>query len=365
MTLGKKLRRAKADAVEWLLLSALHPLQAALGPAREAALEALHGKKKVLLTLVPIHGNLGDQAIAHATRAYLAAHFADHEVLEVDIVDIYRRAKALRNALGPDDIVFLLGGGNTGDLYRNEEWTRRFVLRTFRRQRVVSLPQTIHFTSTARGRRELRRSAAAYRRHPRFLYISRDPSTLSTVQSEMPGVRTFQQPDMVPFLDERSPARERRGITVCLRQDREGALGARERTAIFERIRERFGPHQTFDTIAPRNVSPATRAAELGAVWEHLRGAQVAVTDRLHGMFFCLVTGTPCVVIRSFDRKVIEAYGSIHGKQNFIFLVEDPSPENVVAAIERARAVEDPRADDLKRDFFDGLRSRMLGALGV
>ncbi|MFB8735822.1 polysaccharide pyruvyl transferase family protein [Bacillus sp. SL00103] len=34
--------------------------------------------------------------------------------------------------------------------------------------------------------------------------------------------------------------------------------------------------------------------------------AQVVVTDRLHGMIFCAITKTPCVVLRSFDHKVME-----------------------------------------------------------
>ena len=32
------------------------------------------------------------------------------------------------------------------------------------------------------------------------------------------------------------------------------------------------------------------------------------MTDRLHGMIFCAITHTPCVVLRSFDHKVMEGF---------------------------------------------------------
>jgi pyruvyl transferase EpsI len=173
-------------------------------------------------------------------------------------------------------------------------------------------------------------------------------------------VRTKLQPDMVFFLDERSPERERKGISVCLREDKESALDASKRAELLSRLTASFGPMGSFDTITPYRVSAATRTAELERVWNHLRGVRVAVTDRLHGMIFALITGTPCVALRSFDHKVIEGYGWMKGHQNYVFMVEDPTPKSVEQTVHQALAVERPQLADLRKAFFSDLRETLL-----
>lgn len=364
MSLQRWLQGTKVELAEWAGLAVWRPLATRLASARDARLEPLRGKRKLLLTLGPSHGNLGDHAIAYATRAYLADHFGDFVAIEVSIKDLPRRLRALQGVMEPGDLVVLLGGGNTGDLYRNEEWTRQLVIRSFPGLPVVSLPQTAHFTDTGRGRRELQRARQVYGSHQRLLYMARDPATLAFMQREFPGLRTFLQPDMVQYLDEREPARTRSGVTVCLRRDKETVLQGGLRKEILVALQGAMGRLDEFDTIAPHGVDQETRAAELEAVWSQLRRAEVAVTDRLHGMLFCFITGTPCVAIRSFDRKVIEAFHQLKDKQDFISLVEDPTPTGVVEAVRLAAAGGPPWRADLRSAYFDDLRGRILESLG-
>lgn len=93
--------------------------------------------EKIILTLLPSHDNLGDHAIAYASKAFLEQEYPDFDIVEVDMKDIYKSAKKLIHSRHPEDMVFIIGGGNMGDLYRYEEWTRRFIIKTFRDYRVV------------------------------------------------------------------------------------------------------------------------------------------------------------------------------------------------------------------------------------
>lgn len=107
--------------------------------------------EKIILTLLPSHDNLGDHAIAYASKAFLEQEYPDFDIVEVDMKDIYKSAKNLIRSRHPEDMVFIIGGGNMGDLYRYEEWTRRFIIKTFHDYRVVQLPQRLIFLTRKKG----------------------------------------------------------------------------------------------------------------------------------------------------------------------------------------------------------------------
>ncbi|WOP23591.1 hypothetical protein R0I01_09545 [Bacillus pumilus] len=49
------------------------------------------------------------------------------------------------------------------DLYRYEEWTRQFIMKTFKSYPVIQLPATAHFTETKRGKEKERRAIQTYK----------------------------------------------------------------------------------------------------------------------------------------------------------------------------------------------------------
>jgi len=55
---------------------------------------------------------------------------------------------------------------------------------------------------------------------------------------------------------------------------------------------------------ADHTVPITERIPELEKKYEEFRNAALVVTDRLHGMIFCAITGTPCIVINSKSPKI-------------------------------------------------------------
>ena len=51
-------------------------------------------------------------------------------------------------------------------------------------------------------------------------------------------------------------------------------------------------------------------------------GAKLVITDRLHGMVFCAITGTPCIVVDSKSPKVRGCYEWIKNL-DYIRFVDD------------------------------------------
>ena len=62
------------------------------------------------------------------------------------------------------------------------------------------------------------------------------------------------------------------------------------------------------DTVVGRQISPDQREGEVLSKLEEFSSAELVITDRLHGMIFCAVTGTPCIVINSKSPKVRGCY---------------------------------------------------------
>jgi pyruvyl transferase EpsI len=71
-------------------------------------------------------------------------------------------------------------------------------------------------------------------------------------------------------------------------------------------------------------IPVADRLRELTAKFELFASSELVVTDRLHGMVFCAITGTPCVVLDSKSPKVRGCYEWIR-ELPYIRFVEDAS----------------------------------------
>ncbi|MEC1581131.1 polysaccharide pyruvyl transferase family protein [Bacillus subtilis] len=353
------LQSLKINFAEWLLLKVKYPSQYWLGAADQPVKAAAH-QKKIILTLLPSHDNLGDHAIAYASKAFLEQEYPDFDIVEVDMKDIYKSAKNLIRSRHPEDMVFIIGGGNMGDLYRYEEWTRRFIIKTFRDYRVVQLPATAHFSDTKKGRKELKRTQKIYNSHPGLLLMARDETTYQFMKLHFQEKTILKQPDMVLYLDRSKTPAEREGVYMCLREDQESVLQEDQRNRVKAALFEEFGEIKSFTTTIGRRVSRHTREQELEALWSKLQSAEAVVTDRLHGMIFCALTGTPCVVIRSFNHKVMEGYQWLKDIP-FMKLIEHPEPERVTAAVNELLTKETPRAGFPRDVYFKGLRDKISG----
>ncbi|WP_353854527.1 polysaccharide pyruvyl transferase family protein [Bacillus sp. Bos-x628] len=323
------LQQLKAHVAEWLLLKMKYPCEYMLS-RRE--LPELSKQKKIILTLLPAHDNLGDHAIAYSSYRFFKEHFPTYQIVEVGTREIYRLARPLKHAKHPDDLVCIIGGGNMGDLYRYEEWTRQFIMKIFHSYPLIQLPATVHFTATKRGKKAERRAIQTYAHHPRLLLMARDQTTYQWMQRHFPEKDVWKQPDMVLSLDESSKNYEREGILLCLREDKEAYLPPHKRSQLQQSVKKEYEKVALFTTTIGKRVDRTTRFEELSSLWNQLRQTQVVVTDRLHGMIFCAITNTPCVVLRSFDHKVMEGYEWV-SHLPFITLLKEPNDANVKQTI--------------------------------
>lgn len=118
-------------------------------------------------------------------------------------------------------------------------------------------------------------------------------------------------PDMVLAMNEsrRGINEQRHGCLLCLRNDIEKTLTQEEVRLIYNQTAKIFDSDIVIsDMVADHNIPRNKRNIELDSKFDEFRNAKLVITDRLHGMVFAAITGTPCIVINSKSPKVRGCY---------------------------------------------------------
>ena len=136
----------------------------------------------------PVYTNVGDLMIYLATEHWL-------ETSELEVVGRWNLSDFSFRSLPPDSIILCQGGGNFGDLYPFQRF-REKVVRSYPDNRIVFLPQTIHYAREAN--REI--SAGILDQHPDLHLLLRDRVSLELATSMAPSCSSALAPDMYLLL---------------------------------------------------------------------------------------------------------------------------------------------------------------------
>lgn len=356
----KTLNNYKIELAEWICLNLFNKIRYLMGRKNNEAFIKFKDKKKILLTLLPTHGNLGDHAIAYASKRYLEDNFKEYEIIELDMYEIYKYGKVLKNILTKDDYIFTLGGGNMGNLYHQEEWTRRFIIKTFKNVKIISLPQTINFTKDKKGEKEFNKTKSIYNKNKNLTVIAREQKSFEIMKNAFNNANVIINPDIVFYLENMKlyEGLERNNIMICLRKDKEGYISLEKREEIINSIKNKYEHVIVADTVINKNVNKNTREFELKTLWKQFYQSKVVVTDRLHGMIFAVITQTPCIVIRNTDHKITGSYEWIK-ELEYIKLIDDISIQNIDNILKNLIEINNISNKSLLKKYFIELKDKI------
>lgn len=263
-----------------------------------------NGKLNIVVALAADYGNLGDVAITHAQTKFLKKEFPKANVIDFPISQTFIQMKSLKSIIKKEDIITIVGGGNTSDMYDDIEYSRQFIIKNFPENKIVSFPQTIDFSNTAFGRQSLKRAINVYSKHKNLYLSAREEKSYKQFEKAFPEKKVIFVPDIVLSLDESSSQSKREGLTFILRDD-----GEKNISRIFQKeLIEGVSAHNSIrisDThIDKTNLSVKERENELAIMWELFRNSEIVITDRLHGMIFAAITNTPCIAMDNSNKKV-------------------------------------------------------------
>lgn len=298
-------------------------LKSLLAPSSLSDYEHLKEKKKCLVMLAADYGNLGDVAITYAQEKYLEEHFPEHEIVDIPISKTLSHIKALKKICTSDDIITIVGGGNMSDLYFDIELLRQMVVKAFPENRIILFPQTMFFSNSINGKYMRKLVSNTYSKHNRIIISAREHYTFALMSKLLP-LDAKLTPDIVMTLDKRIPVVERKGITLCLRDDAESNLTRGFRNEIKEYFKSRFEISEYDTHIGRSGLRISEREYELNKIWQHFRESELVITDRLHGMIFAFITGTPAIVFSNNNHKIEGCYQWIKDC-GFIFYVDQPN----------------------------------------
>ncbi|RYL92709.1 pyruvyl transferase [Sporolactobacillus sp. THM7-4] len=269
----------------------------------------LKKRKKMIVFQTPTHGNLGDQAIAFAQKNFLKKYYPDYYYIEISFHNVIAQIPFIESIINKDDILFIQGGGNIGDLYYWEENVRRLIVETFKDNCIVSFPQTISFSKSLIGKQELRKSKKIYQKNHRFILIARETKSFELMKNYFRHNKVILTPDIVLSVDQFKDTK-RSGILICFRNDVEQSINHELKNTLLKEIKQNYDKVKLTDTVINKYIDENNRLTELTKIWNQFRSAEVVITDRLHGMIFAAITGTPCIVFSNYNHKVKYSYNN-------------------------------------------------------
>ena len=259
----------------------------------------------VFLVYTPIHENLGDHAIALAQISLLdeiGVGYTEitapemHKLKELGLLKLFNNTK-----------VFINGGGNLGTLWFDVETMFRDIILAAPKADILIFPSTIYYENTDFGREEFEKSKKIYNNHKSLILYARENISYEIMKDAYNNVKLI--PDMVFSLNKCERNVPRDGAVLCIRDDIERTLTEEDEIFICSQMNQIFGNKITkTDMRVGHNISLSNRNIELDEKFRQFKNAEVVITDRLHCMIFCVITGTPCIVVNSKSPKVKGCY---------------------------------------------------------
>lgn len=303
------------------------------------------------MVLTPEHGNLGDHAIA----------LAEHMLLKkggIKAIEITGKELKLRRELGSlrfmnGRTILINGGGNLGTLWFSEEKLIRDVIRKNPQSKIVIFPSTIYYEDSEFGDREKQNSLQIYNSHKHLTIFLREQRSYRIASELYKDSDVKLMPDMVFYLDYSKIPKKRHGCILCLRTDREKTRSSEQDSVIIEQVEKLFDNDYCFlDMVTEYSIPVEDREIQLEQQFSKFKEAELVITDRLHGMIFSAITGTPCIVIESKSHKVRGCIDWIQDLQYIRFCEDVGEIEAVYSSIPKG----DNRYDNTHLlDYYDDL----------
>lgn len=306
-------------------------------------------KRKIYLFLTPQYLNYGDHAIAAAEKKYFCEKFPEFIIEEINYSFYQFWPRRAERRVKKDDIVVITGGGYAGDLWMENQKILEQCLKAFPNNKVILAPQTVFFKENEETE-SFRIMQHLIAEHKELYIIAREENTFALLKNRLgmvPGKTLFLLSDFVLTLSLKESEEKREGIGLCFRDDEEKVVGPELEAGIRKHLE---GNNENVYSIlmAKEHVEIPVwlRDYFLKKKFQEFRTREVIITDRLHGMVFSAVTGTPCVALDNVSRKISGVYQNMKSL-SYIKVIDDSS--QIIALTEQLKKIKpEQRRNELK-----------------
>lgn len=270
-------------------------------------------KKRIYYIGSETYWNVGDMQIAESILEFLKFYFPEYAVIEIPALEYEADKVFLKKYIQPKDIIVLTGGGNFGDQYPFAEHIRTDVIMTWGANPKVVFPQTIWYTKGSISEKMLREAQKIYTKENNVLLIAREQPSFVFAQEHF-SCKIDVVPDIVLFTTNKCDSDfNRNTIVLCFRRDVERNITDEQSQQINDAIKG-LGLETIYaDTQKDYRILKDQRVSELDNVFKVFSGARLVITDRLHGLIFSAITGTPCIALNNYNHKVSGTFEWLKG----------------------------------------------------
>lgn len=270
------------------------------------------------LVNTPTHGNIGDFAIEMAEIQFFKELYPNDRLYTISSKMIEQDFPLLEERIAPKDIIFVTGGGFMGTLWKEEDDRIQLLIRKMERNKFVFLPQTFYYEESMEEK--IKSDSKFYRSKGNLLFFHREWNSYRFFAEHI--VENFGNmfcvPDMALYL-KASSVKKREGVLVCLRKDQESLISEQERQFIYNALSKGGMLYKKTDMAYPVEIEMDKLEGFLEYKLNEFLSSEVVITDRLHGMIFSYITGTPCIVLPQISYKCKGVYQWVKECGNIVF----------------------------------------------
>lgn len=247
----------------------------------------------------PTHGNLGDQQIRVSTIEML-------NDLKIKFIEIDMSEYFLYQDINFKNIktIILHGGGNIGDEYMDDVLIRDHAIRKFKDKKIIIFPQTIYFKDNNSS--ELQISKKIYESHQNLTIALREKTSFQFAKNNF-NCNMILTPDIVMY-SSYIKNYQRKNVLMLLRHDIEKTSNDEDIKKIITSFENMGKKVIISDTVVNDTKKKTKRNYQIRRVLKSIASSEIVITDRLHGMIFCAITQTPCIVLSNYNHKIKDSY---------------------------------------------------------
>ena len=266
----------------------------------------------VIIPVTPEHTNLGDHAIVLAQIEFLRkCGYSDDRIKEISTSEYKKFKDVLRKKVSRNSLIAQLGGGNMGNQWLNEEILHEDIVQNFPENKQIIFPQTIYFTPDNDGTKVSKQTIDVYNNKSNLTMVARETVSFELMKRLYPDTNVLLVPDIVLSANLEMfgvQNKERKDILLCFRSDAERIMDDDDFNRIYAELQKEHADIKRTDTHSNYDVAPKERLEAVKNKLEEFMAAKLVITDRLHGMVFAAITGTPCIAFSNYNYKVLGTY---------------------------------------------------------
>lgn len=282
------------------------------------------GSNSIILLGTPTYNNLGDHLIAISERQFLNNTYKHKDIIEIPTQVFKRYKNEISDVISRDITIFVTGGGWMGSLWPDDEYIMQEMISQFCNNKIVILPQTVYYDlGTDEGNKILLSAKETYKKCINLILCLRDEDSYQFALKHFP-IKTDNilfTPDIALYYKKKEREEQKKGILVCLRDDREKVASGNFKEWIRLYTKKYNISYEETDTVVKRSIPIWYRKRKVENIVKRFQNAQVIITDRLHGMIISVIANTKCIVFNNRTNKVYGVYNQwLKNNPNILYL---------------------------------------------